>query len=53
MDQLQAAWINDESGRLAEAERDELAGRTSGPAEWRAMRQELGPANILKPAFIR
>ena len=51
MDRLQKAWMSDEAGRLREAERDELGGRTSGTADWRAARQELGLQQINKPLY--
>lgn len=51
MDGLQAAWIADEKARLKEAEREELGGRVSGPADWRAARQELGLESVRKPNY--
>ncbi|WWC68682.1 uncharacterized protein I206_102616 [Kwoniella pini CBS 10737] len=42
MDNLQALWMADEEGQLAESERMDLGGRISGPENWRAMRDELG-----------
>jgi peptide-N4-(N-acetyl-beta-glucosaminyl)asparagine amidase len=51
MDTLQAEWIADEAGRLAEAEREELGGRVSGPADWRAARMELGLHNVERPKY--
>lgn len=46
---MQALWQADERGRLAEAEREELGGRTSGPVAWRATRDELGLQEAKKP----
>ncbi|WRT65646.1 uncharacterized protein IL334_002591 [Kwoniella shivajii] len=54
IDNLQSLWIGDEQGRLAEAERMQLGGRTSGPEDWRAMRDELGlgvDMELVKPKF--
>ena len=51
MDTMQALWIADERGRMAEAERELLGGRISGPADWRAARDELGLQTITKPAY--
>lgn len=51
MDTLQALWLTDAPGRLAEAEREELGGRTSGTADWRAKRDELGLQATKKPAI--
>lgn len=48
-DQLHASWINDEPRRLAEANEAELGGRESGPADWRAARQELGLPQLRRP----
>jgi len=51
MDAMQALWVADERGRLAEAERAELSGRISGPTDWRAERHELGLQFVKKPKF--
>ncbi|WVQ94740.1 hypothetical protein IAU59_001820 [Kwoniella sp. CBS 9459] len=51
MDQLQALWMADEAGRLAEAERMELGGRVSGPEDWRKMRDEVGAQKAEKPQY--
>lgn len=51
MDDMQQLWMDDELGRLAEAEREELGGRVSGSADWRALRDELGSNTIVKPAI--
>lgn len=48
-EQLHSAWMNDEPRRLAEAEEAELGGRESGPADWRAARQELGLPQLQRP----
>lgn len=53
MDKTHAAWAFDESGRLAEAEMEDLGGRVSGPADWRAMRSELGIQQNPKPVYKR
>lgn len=50
MDRKHTAWVDDEQGRIAEAEREDLGGRTSGPADWRANRDELGIPKITKPS---
>ena len=46
---MQASWLVDERGRSAEAEREELGGRVSGPVDWRAKRDELGLQQITRP----
>ena len=51
MDTMQAMWMADGAGRLAEARREELGGRTSGTADWRAKRQELGLQKVSKPHY--
>ena len=51
IDRLQSAWMDDTERRKAEAEWQELGGRTSGPAEWRARRAELG--KVIRPAYER
>ena len=51
MDMMQALWMADERGRLAEAEHEALGGRISGPADWKAMRDELGLQTMRKPAI--
>jgi peptide-N4-(N-acetyl-beta-glucosaminyl)asparagine amidase len=51
MDRGQAEWLADEVRRRREAEAEELGGRESGPADWRATRQELGSQNQPKPGF--
>ncbi|KAL7421158.1 Peptide-N(4)-(N-acetyl-beta-glucosaminyl)asparagine amidase [Cryptotrichosporon argae] len=48
-DRLQKAWINDETARLREADMQQLGGRISGPAEWRARRDELGAVADVRP----
>jgi peptide-N4-(N-acetyl-beta-glucosaminyl)asparagine amidase len=51
MDREQNAWITDEKKRFDEAEKDELGGRTSGTADWRAQRQELGLPELKRPKY--
>ncbi|KAK1927495.1 hypothetical protein DB88DRAFT_478214 [Papiliotrema laurentii] len=51
-DRLHKSWVVNEPRRWREAERDELRGRTSGPADWRAARAELGASpKIVKPSY--
>ena len=50
-DRRQALWMADEQGRLLEAEREEFGGRSSGPVDWRARRDELGSHMSLRPKF--
>ena len=51
MDESQAMWVADVQQRLAEAEAEHLGGRTSGTADWRARRAELGKA-VSRPTFV-
>ncbi|ORX33678.1 hypothetical protein BD324DRAFT_639140 [Kockovaella imperatae] len=48
-DSLQQAWMTDTVRRAKEAEWQQVGGRVSGPAEWRARRAELG--QVVKPAY--
>ncbi|WVF67140.1 hypothetical protein IAT40_001885 [Kwoniella sp. CBS 6097] len=51
MDHVQALWMADKAGRLAEAERMELGGRESGTEDWRKMRDEMGTHKVMKPRY--
>ena len=51
LDEMQSVWVTDERQRLAEAEQEGLSGRTSGPADWRAKRDELGLHEVKRPSL--
>jgi len=51
-DQTHLSWTSNEALRLEEAEKQNLGGRTSGPEDWRAARDELGEAEkVVEPSY--